>query len=231
MANMVAQSFKTKYMNSSVQNKTKTSLFKKIAVKVRYGLTMQGVRSLLRKIGIEFSPFIIFQEGLNFAEIPEIKGIVSEYPCVLLVPEDMKEIGAINHLGFTEEKYLKHLEEGDDCIGIKHKGEIAAFMWIKYTEMNYKSTNISLKGDEAYLWNMYTRESYRGKNLAPYLRYISYKILKEKGRDKLYSISDYFNSPAVIFKKKLEAKKLKLILFVRLFNKFERSYNLKTYSS
>ena len=50
------------------------------------------------------------------------------------------------------------------------------------------------------------------------------------GRDKLYSISDSFNSPAVTFKKKLNAKKLKLILFVEFFNKFKRSYTLKSYS-
>ena len=70
---------------------------------------------------------------------------------------------------------------------------------------------------------------YRGKNLAPYLRYKSYEMLKEMGRDKLYSISEYFNSPAVKFKQKLNAKKLKIILFINLFNKFSRCFTVKTY--
>jgi hypothetical protein len=76
---------------------------------------------------------------------------------------------------------------------------------------------------------MYTRDSYRGKNLAPYLRYKSYEMLKQIGRDKLYSVSDYFNSPAVKFKKKLNTKKIKLILFIQLFNKLHWTFTLKSY--
>jgi hypothetical protein len=72
-------------------------------------------------------------------------------------------------------------------------------------------------------------ESHRGKNLAPYLRYKSYEILKELGRDKIYSASDSFNSPAIRFKEKLNAKKLKLILFVKIFNRIQWSFTLKSY--
>lgn len=218
-------------MNSAGQNNSKVSSLKKILIKVRYGLTLQGIRYLLRMMRIDFSPFYLFQEGINFTEMPEIKGINEEYSCELLGPGDMKVIGAINDYGYSEEKLLRLLEAGEQCLGIKHNDEIAAFMWVKFDEINYMSTHITLNSDEAYLWFMYTRQSYRGNNLAPYLRYQSYKMLKEMGRDKLYSISDSFNSPAVIFKKKLNAKKLKLILFVQFFNKFQRSYTLKSYSS
>ena len=191
---------------------------------------MQGIRYLLRGIGIDLSPFYLFQEGINFTEMPEIKGINQEYSFELMGPGDMKAIGAINYYGYSEEKLLKLLESGEQCLGIKHNDEIAAFMWVKFDELNFKLTHIKLKSNEAYLWFMYTRESYRGNNLAPYLRYKSYKMLKEMGREKLYSISDVFNSPAVIFKKKLNAKKIKLILFVQLFKKIQRSYTLKSYS-
>ncbi len=217
-------------MSSSGQNNQNVSSFKKILIKVRYGLTLQGIRYLLRIMRIDISPIYLFQEGINFTEMPEIKGIKEEFSCELLGPGDMKEIGAINDYGYSEEKLLKLLEAGEQCLGIKHKDEIAAFMWIKFDEINYKLTHIDLKSDEAYLWFMYTRESYRGNNLAPYLRYKSYKMLNEMGRDKLYSVSDSFNSPAVTFKKKLNAKKLKLILFVEFFNKLQRSYTLKSYS-
>lgn len=217
-------------MNSPRQNNLKTSSLNKILIKVRYGLTLQGIRYLLRLIKIEISPFYLFQEGINFTEMPEIKGIKNDYSYELLGPGDMKEIGAINDYGYSEEKLLKLLEAGEQCLGIKHNNEIAAFMWVKFNEINYKSTHITLENDEAYLWFMYTRNSYRGNNLAPCLRYQSYKMLKEIGRDKLYSISDSFNSPAVTFKKKLNAKKLKLILFVEFFKKFQQSYTLKSYS-
>ena len=79
-------------------------------------------------------------------------------------------------------------------------------MWINIKERGFKETIIQLKSDEAYLWNMYTMESFRGMNIAPYLRYKSYEVLKGMGRDKLYSISEYFNTPAIKFKLKLNAK-------------------------
>jgi hypothetical protein len=215
-------------MNSESHTKNKVSLLKKIRDKVRHGLTLHGIRYVLIKIGIEFSPYYLFQEGINVKEIPEVKGMDTDYSCELLKPEDMNVIGAINYAGFSEEKLLAFLKAGEQCLGIKHNNEIVAFMWINFNELNYKSTIIHLKDNEAYLWFMYTRDSYRGKNLAPYLRYKSYEMLKHIGRDKLYSVSDYFNSPAVIFKKKLNAHKLKLILFVQLFNKVHHTYTLKS---
>ena len=218
-------------MNPGMLETTKDSLLKKIRLKIRYGLTLQVIRNQLFKIGIEFSPYYLFQEGINVTEIPEIKGMDTDYSSELLKPEDMKTIGAINYAGFSEDKLLALLKTGELCLGIKHNNEIAAFMWVNFTELKYKSTTIHLKEDEAYLWFMYTRESYRGKNLAPFLRYKSYEMLKEMGRDKLYSISDYFNSPAVAFKKKLNAKKLKLILFVQFFNKLYRSFIIKSHYS
>lgn len=215
-------------MKDSKDKKNQDPLLKKILIKVRYGMTFQSIRYLLMKVGIELTPYYLFQEGINITEIPQIKCIDGDFSCELLKTEDMKIIGAINYAGFTEQKLLALLESGEKCIGIRHNGEIPAFMWINFKELSYKSTVIHLQSDEAYLWFMYTRESYRGQNLAPFLRYKSYEMLKEMGVDKLYSISDYFNSPAVKFKKKLNAKRLKLILFVQLFNKLRRSYTLKT---
>lgn len=215
-------------MTDSGSNKNQISLSKKIMNKIRYGLTLQSLRYLLMKIGIEFTPYILFQEGADFSQTPQLKGIDENYTCELLNAEDMKALGAINYAGFTENKLLALLESGEKCIGIRYKGEIPAFMWINFKELKYKATVMNLKSDEAYLWFMYTMESYRGKNLAPFLRYKSYEILRDSGVDKLYSISDSFNSPAVKFKMKLNAKRLKLILFVQLFNKLRRSYILKT---
>lgn len=218
-------------MNLTAHKKDEISTIKKIQLRVRHGLALQSFRYALMKVGIEFSPYYLYRDELNRTDIPEIKGIFDDYSCELLKPEDMKVIGAVNYAGFSEDKLLSLLKAGEICIGLKHNGEIAAFMFVNFIEFKYKSTVIHLKDNEVYLWFGYTMESYRGKNLAPYLRYKSYEILKEMGRDKLYSISDYFNSPAVKFKKKLNTKKLKLILFIQLFNKFHWSLTLKSYKA
>jgi hypothetical protein len=209
-------------------DKSEVPLFKKIMLRVRYGMTLQSLRSVLRKIGIEISPFYLFREGMYTEEIPQINGM-TEYSVEFLEPSEMKFIKNIH--GFSEERLLEFLKNDNKCIAIKHKGEIAAFMWINFKEIRYTTTVINLKSNEAYLWHMYTMESARGNNLAPYLRYRSYEILMDMNRDVLYSISDYFNSPAVRFKQKLDAKKLKVILFIQLFNKLRWTFTLKSYQS
>lgn len=206
-------------------------LWRKIGLKVRHGLTLQSIRSVLCKAGIDVSPYYLFEEGFGPGGTPEIqiKGSVADYTFEFLKPVDMKILAATGYAGFTESKLLGMLSAGEMCIGMRHNGEIAAFMWINFTQFQHKSTVIQINSNEAYLWAMYTLYPYRGNNLAPYLRYKSYELLKEMGRDKLYSISDYFNAPAVKFKKKLNARKLKLILDIQIFNKLHRSYTLKTY--
>lgn len=209
--------------------RSQVSVLKKIVMKLRYGLALQSFRNLLIKIGIEITPYYLFQEGINPARINQTYDIDKNYSCELLGAEDMKILGAINYAGFNREKLLALIDSGEKCIGIRHKGEIPAFMWVNFKELSYKSTVMQLKSNEAYLWFMHTMEEYRGKNLAPFLRYNSYEILKELGVDTMYSISDYFNSPAVKFKTKLNAKRLKLILFIQLFHRVRHSFTLKTY--
>lgn len=216
-------------MNDLKTNRNHVPILKKILIKLRYGLALQSFRYLLMKIGIEITPYYLFQEGINPDKIKMTKDIDRYYSCELLKAEDMEILGAINYAGFTKEKLLALMDSGEKCIGIRHQDEIPVFMWVNFKELSYKSTVMQLKTNEAYLWFMYTMESYRGKNLAPFLRYKSYEILKELGVDTMYSISDYFNSPAVKFKTKLNARRLKLILFIQLFHKMQHSYTLKTY--
>lgn len=203
---------------------------KKLTQKFRYGLTLQSIRLKLMKAGIEFTPYIIFREGTNVTDIPAINGNVDEYSTVILGPEHMKEMSEID-TGFSEAGLLSQLENGQKCIGIIHNDSIVAYMWMNFRELSYKATQISLKSNEAYLWNMYTKESYRGRSLAPYLRYKSYEVLKDMGRDVIYSISDSFNSPAIKFKEKLNAERVKEILYVKLFRCKARGFVIKNWKN
>ena len=228
MGNMGASRSFDEPINRTITMKPELPFLKRALIRIRYGLALQTVRGLLMKIGIEFSPFYLFLEGANFSEIPEIKEQHPDYTIGLLEPKDIKMIGNVQK-ELSDEKLTTLLEAGAKCIAIKNKGEIIAFMWISFDVLSYYSTVMKLKNDEAYLWFMYTMESHRGKNLAPHLRYKSYVLLKELGRDKIYSASDSFNTPAIRFKEKLNAKKLKLILFIKIFNRFQWSFTLKSY--
>jgi hypothetical protein len=210
--------------------KPEKSFLKRQQNTIRFGLVFQTIRHKLIEHGIEITPYYLMQEGINHvAKIPVIHGNPDEYSFEFLRPEDMK-IGAADG-GLPEEKSILLLNTGQKCIGLKHNGEVAAYMWINLNEIDFTSLKIPLKSNEAYLWEMRTLESYKGKNLAPYLRFKSYEILKELNREVLYSVSVCFNTPTIRFKKKLNAKKLKLLLYIQLFNKFHRNFTLKSYKN
>jgi len=184
----------------------------------------------LIKCGLEITPYYIFLEGCNLTNPPEIKSNPGDYSVKLLRSEDMKILSEIDP-GFSESDLINQLDNGQKCIGVKYKGDIIAYMWMNFYRLNYKATDIKLSYNEAYLWNMYTMESHRGKNIAPFIRYKSYELLKEMGKNVIYSISDSFNSPAIKFKKKLNAEKIKLILYIKFFRNKGRSYTLKKYKN
>ncbi|NMC39066.1 MAG: GNAT family N-acetyltransferase [Bacteroidales bacterium] len=217
-------------MEDHTTKQKKGSFFKRIRSKLRYGLTLQSIRLKLISVGIDISPYYWYMEGTDAASIPEIKDLGSGFYFQVLGPEDMEAIEKLD-MGWSRstDRIQALTESVEKCIGIKHDGEIAAFMWINLKECRFRSTVIPMKSNEAYLSDMYVAESYRGKNLAPYLRYRSYELLRKTGRDKMYSISIYFNTPAIKFKEKLNAKKIKLVFLIQLFKRFQWSFTIKHY--
>jgi len=215
-------------MVSNPDKKSEVPVFKKVVRKFRHGLVLQSIRNQLARIGLEILPYYWVQEGMNITETPKIKGMVSDYTVAFLGPEDIKRIG-VDPWGISVDIQLADLKAGKKCLGLKHNGEIAAFMWINLHECTFAPARKPLKNDEAFLNYMYTEELFRGKNLATYLRYKSYDILKEMGRNKIYSVTEYLNSSAVRYKEKLNADNLKLVLFIKLFNRLKWSITIRTY--
>jgi ribosomal protein S18 acetylase RimI-like enzyme len=215
-------------MNAAPKKKSISRFWQKVLIKVRYGMVIQVIKRRIIRIGIEISPYYLFLEGAEVTNIPAIKDLESDCSIEIFLPEDMA-LMKDNDSGFSYQDFLNFLEDGQKCIGIKHKGKVAAFMWINFNDLKYKSFHMQLKSNEAYLWSMFTMEEYRGKNLAPFLRYKSYEILHEMGKDTLYSVSEYFNTPAIRFKQKLNARILNLLLYIRFFKMFERNFTLRSY--
>lgn len=216
-------------METSFNDNIYKSFLKKVRVKIKYGLTLNSIRLKLMKAGIDISPYYWFQEGKDPSEIPEILNITSDYTVDFPGPDEMEAIERLDKgWSRSRDRIPALLDSSEKCIAIKQKGEIAAFMWINFKEFRYKSTVQELKSNEAYLTDMFTVEAFRGRNLAPFLRYKSYELLRGLGRTNLYSISIIFNKPAIKFKEKLNARKIKLIFLIRFFNKYQLSFKLKS---
>ena len=189
---------------------------------------LQGIYDL-SKIIIEFSLLYLVREGISEEDGQNIKPKLDPCEVDFLKPSEMKIISSSLEVSETENVLLKRLSEGQLCIGIKHHNDIAAYMWCNLRECTYIRYNLG--EDEVYLWDARTISSYRGKSLAPYLRVELYRHLRQMGRTKFISLTNYFNTPAIRFKEKLNAKPEKLYLSIRLFKKYERAILLRSYKN
>ncbi|NSW94567.1 MAG: GNAT family N-acetyltransferase [Bacteroidales bacterium] len=208
--------------------KSDISTYQRIRDKFRYGLVLQSIRNQLAKLGFNVRLYYFVMEGLFDLETPSIKGDIEKTEIGFLTLDDMNIVGKYFR-GYPAEEIMEWLDRGKMCLGLRYDKNIVAFMWINFKECTFDIKKIYLKEDECYLSDMYTVESYRGRNFAALLRHKSYKILKEMGRVKIYSITEYFNKSAARYKQKLKAVNLKLILYVSLFRIIKFSVTLKSY--
>lgn len=195
----------------------------------RLSRTLEIAIELLAKLRIRINPYYIFLEEITGSSLPHMEKGFEEYNIHHLGPQHMKIIAAMPARKPSEKELLNRLKKGNICIGVKHAGEFVAFSWYDLMESNIKGEKVKLKENEAYLFDIYTLPSYRGKGLAPYLRYQLYRELDKLGRHKLYSFSDYFNTPAIRFKEKLNAKKTELRLILS-FKRWRINMRLKKYN-
>ncbi|WP_276392377.1 hypothetical protein [Eudoraea chungangensis] len=194
------------------------------------GLLLFGIRNRLAQIGLDIDPYYWVEEGYTEIDIPKIKEEQNEYSIVHL---NLDEIHRVRKkvIANTPASDLPIFNDKQKAIGVKYKNEIAAFMFIELEDFYYHKRKISLNKNEAYLFHMYTFENHRGKNLAPYLRYHSYLILKELGIKNIYSITQYFNTSSKNFKRKLSAQNKQLYLNITLFKKYRYFTLLRNYSN
>ncbi|MGB3150337.1 MAG: GNAT family N-acetyltransferase, partial [Maribacter sp.] len=198
--------------------------------RIKNGLILFSLRNFLSRTGIDIAPYFWVLEGSKEYEVPKIKGSISDYELAYLNIQDLEAIGEYK-TRLTMSELIKGLEDGQKCIALKNNEKIAAFMFIQYENFIFSGRSFLLNNKDAYLLNMYTFDNYRGKNLAPYLRHKSYEILKEKGKENIYSITDYFNKSSIRFKEKLEARNTVLYLRITLFKKVFWNFKLKKYKS
>ena len=218
----------TEIMTSNSAKRTEVSNIRLIKSKISHGLIIHTLLNQFSKIGIAITVYYWVQEGLFLNEIPEPGGNPDDYSLITLDSNDIKS-NIHNIRGVTLEEFLKRLEEGQICFGMKYKDEISSIMWANIKNCHHRPGGSNLENDEAYLHGMYTFDSFRGRNIAPFLRYKCYDALRNMGRDKLFSITEYFNKSAVRYKQKLNARNLDLCLIIDLFNKLRRRFHLKSY--
>lgn len=205
------------------------SVMKKLRQTIQDGLTLNMTYNLITRKRLRIYLFYLVREGLVAGETFNPKPKLSPCETCYLRPADLKNIAAKAERDYSEEQMIDMLSAGNKCQGIKHNGEIVSYGWINLQNCNSQLISFPLKENEAYLYGMRTFTVYRGKNLAPYLRHQIYKNLADIGRTKLYSITQYGNIASIKFKRKLGARNLRLLMKIKLLNKYDWNFTLRNY--
>ncbi|MEZ4802420.1 MAG: hypothetical protein R2797_06570 [Gelidibacter sp.] len=193
---------------------------------IRHGLLLQGLRHAVAKIGIDIMPYYWVQEEATVSEKPVLKSTDQHFAFKSLDSDEIKTLLEKSDI-LNQEKISQSLKQGQECVGLVHNGDVAAYMFVELKDFIFKNRVFEIKPNEAYLLNMFTFDDFRGMNLAPYLRYFSYRYLEEKGITTKYSISNYFNKSAIRFKEKLNSKHLKLYMNIELFKTLQWHFTLR----
>lgn len=194
---------------------------------IKNGLFLQGVRHALAKIGVDIMPYYWVREEVRPTSLPKLR-TDQTFTFKVLEKVDLNDVILTTDV-INEKKIHQSFDDGQECVGLVHDNQIAAYMFIQLNDFEIKNRKFNLNSHEAYLLNMYTLPNFRGKNLAPYLRHLSYRHLEKKGITKNYSVSNYFNKSAIKFKKKLNSEPQKLFLNIELFKSIQWNLVLKTF--
>ena len=187
------------------------------------GRILPAILRRLQKIGIEIVPFITVREGEAVINAPESRFRFD------FIPND--ELDSLAQLDRTQspEKIQRWLDDGNRCFGAWDGPRLVAKMWCDFAEFNFPPNHRKLRDDEVYLFAAYSHPDYRGQGLAPNLRLHAYKALRDLGRTRFLSYTDYFNVPARRFKEKLKARNESIRVHVRLFGGWGKTYTLREY--
>ena len=202
---------------------------KNIADKIKYNSPIRIVLDGLRHIGLTFMPFYIFNEDVKARMSVNDLALPDDFTVVTLNETDMKEMEQLPMRSRKESELLNLMRKGNNCLGIRINGQLAAFSWYNQHECNFSGSTFALEDNEAYLFDAYTSPDFRGMNLAPLIRQEVYKVLDEQGITTLLSVSECFNRPAIRFKSKLGATKARLLIYVSLFKKLNFTRPVKLY--
>ena len=158
------------------------NLWKKIGHTIRHRLVLQKLtQRVLVKLGIRIEAHYWTQEGLAKAAPSGWERDLEDYRFSTFGPEEMQTIASLvpwRPAAMTQ----AWLDEGRRCFGIKHRGQIAAYVWCNLTECMYPWHKVPLADNEVYLFDQFTLDAFRGRNIAPYLRHRTYGALRDGTR-------------------------------------------------
>lgn len=179
----------------------------------------------LGRMGMRLEPFFTVREG-EFQQ--PLKTADSDFR-FSFVDEDEFETVVEFERTVDRQTLRSWLDEGRRCFAVWDGPRMVASMWCDFQEYSFAPNYRLLDVDEVYLFAAYAHPDYRGHNIAPQMRLRCYEALREMGKSRFYSYTDYFNVAARRFKEKLGARNELLRLHIRLVDRWSRTFTLRQY--
>jgi len=199
-----------------------------ILVAKKNGLIVDAILWRLKKLGIIFNPYYIIQENADYGRRSTWGEKYNAYWSGFLGQDDMDEVVLLG--GHDLEQLFRRLEHGDLCFGLRKEDNLIAYTWCDLKVFNSPYHQSDLSENEVYLYDALVAPVCRGQGIAPFMRFKFYESLEKLSKNIFLSYSDYANTPAVRFKKKLGARFLKLCLYINLWNKYSGHWVLRDYT-
>lgn len=206
------------------------SAIQKLWSKLQHGTFLLWLTDKLAACGLDIRPFYWLREDAS--SLPMDPANYVEYEFVELDEDDCAYIATLDIFQNNAAQYVNELAADPHIKGyaLKKDGKVACFMWCNLAVCQSPQLRRSLGEHEAYLFDMNTIHAFRGKGLAPFLRHQCIEAVKLLGKHKCYSISDFFNTPSIRFKQKMNPNILsgaELYLYIKLLNRWSRCWRLR----
>jgi hypothetical protein len=194
-----------------------------------HGLITVTLFRWFSRLGITIVPYYFFKESNDFSSCANFKPILDQpFETIFLDRNNVDLIKGFDNLPQVESDFQKLWDKGCSCIGLKSEGSILAYVWFDLLRCNYEYLSFELKNNEAYVFGFHTARHMRGRNIAPFLRVVLCAHLLSLDRNRIYSITERFNTPAMKYKKKIKANPLHYYIYVCLFNRLKKNFKIKT---
>lgn len=193
---------------------------------VRYrGLVVATLLRWLYRAGIKIVPYNLYAESndyldkANFMErfknTCKVKIISADDLGVLAVQENLPEL---------KTDFLYFWEQGSSCLCVTSGDRIIGYAWFDLCRCQYEYLPFNLQKSEAYAFNFWTSKGARW--VATFLAVAVYMHLRGLGSQKIYSVTEIFNTPAMNLRKKLHSKLCRRFIYVKFFFLFEKNIEI-----
>lgn len=191
------------------------------------GLVGATLQRALSRLGITVMPFHLYRESLQQLHDsgnrfhPHTPGDV-----IFPGPHDPGIVGLMEQNAALLKEFDLRWRQGASCIVMIRHRSVVAYGWYHLSCCCYPYFPFALAPDEAYLFNFFTDRKARGRDYAPYLRILLCLHLADLGRGIFISVTERVNTPAIRFKKKINARIVSTLLHIDLFGVFKKTFRL-----